>query len=46
MFLSADVQDDGLVVLVRWYGDHAGLAVIPVHGYGGMAAVLKSGDIS
>ena len=43
MFLAADVQDDGLVVLVSWYGDHAGLAVVPVHGHRGVTPVLKSG---
>ena len=42
MFLAAHVQYDGLVVLVRWDGDHAGLAVVPVHGYRGVAPVLKS----
>ena len=33
MLLAPDVQDDGLVVLVRRDGDHAGLAVVPVHGH-------------
>ena len=46
MFLAAHVQDDRLVVLVGGDGDHARLAVVPVHGHGGVAAVLKSGDIS
>ena len=32
MFLAADVQYDGLVVLVSGDRDHAGLAVVPVHG--------------
>ena len=42
MFLSPHVQYDGLVILVSRYGDHAGLAVVPVHGYGGVAPMLKS----
>ena len=33
MLLAPDVQDDGLVVLVSRDGDHAGLAVVPVHGH-------------
>ena len=33
MLLAPDVQDDGLVVLVCRDGDHAGLAVVPVHGH-------------
>ena len=42
MFLAPHVQYDGLVVLVSRDGDHAGLAVVPVHGYGGVAPMLKS----
>ena len=42
MLLPSDVQDDGLVVLVGRDGDHAGLAVVPVHGHGGVAPMLKS----
>ena len=42
MFLAPHVQDDGLVILVSRDGDHAGLAVVPVHGHGGVSAVLKS----
>ena len=45
MLLSPDVQDDGLVVLVGRDGDHAGLAVVPVHGNRGVPSVLKSEDI-
>ena len=42
MFLAPHVQYDGLIILVSRDGDHAGLAVVPVHGYGGVAPVLKS----
>ena len=42
MFLPPHVQYYGLVILVSRYGDHAGLAVVPVHGYGGVAPMLKS----
>ena len=41
MFLAAHVQDDRLVVLVRGDGDHARLAVVPVHGHGGVPPVLE-----
>ena len=41
MLLSPHVQDDGLVVLVGRDGDHAGLAVVPVHGHRGVSPVLK-----
>ena len=41
MLLSPDVQDDGLVVLVGRDGDHAGLAVVPVHGNRSVSSVLK-----
>ena len=41
MLLPPDVQDDGLVVLVGRDGDHAGLAVVPVHGNRGVSSVLK-----
>ena len=41
MFLSPHVQDDCLVVLVGRDGDHAGLAVIPVHGNRSVSSVLK-----
>ena len=42
VFFAPHVQDDGLVILVSRDGDHAGLAVVPVHGYRGVATVLKS----
>lgn len=45
MFLAAHVQYDGLVVLVSGDRDHAGLAVVPVHGNRGVPPVLKSEDI-
>ena len=41
VFLAANVQDDRLVVLVGGDGDHARLAVVPVHGHGGVPPVLE-----
>ena len=41
MLLAPHVQDDGLVVLVGGDGDHAGLAVVPVHGNRSVSSVLK-----
>ena len=42
VFLAPHVQYDGLVILISRDGDHAGLAVVPVHGHGGVAPMLKS----
>ena len=42
MLLPPDVENDGFVVLVGGDGDHAGLAVVSVHGNRGVSSVLES----
>ena len=45
MLLPPYVQNDSLVVLISRNGDHAGLTVVPIHGYRGVSSVFKPSKV-